>query len=145
MFIREKLPAEKPQSTPRGGLRPGTDGLGTCEKVPEAPHPCNALHFIGRMETLGQLWNYEIFLVRKCPCKKKPLKLSHWHQPVLCGLIQTSWASSLLKGGGNKPGVTTVQSSLPCCEWGIVEEFLIEQCACANPPFIHPTGKFRVS
>ena len=82
------------------------------------------------MEPIERLWNNEIFLVRKYPCKKeKPLKLSHWHQPVLYELIQTSWVSSLLKGGGNRPEVTTVQPPRPYCEWGVVEEFLIEQCA----------------
>lgn len=50
-----KLPAEKPQSTHRGRLKPGTAGLGTCGKFPEAPHPCNAIQFIGQMETFGRL------------------------------------------------------------------------------------------
>lgn len=43
------------------------------------------------------------------------------------------------------PEVTTVQPPRPCCEWDVVEEFLIEQCACVNAPFIHPTGKLYVS
>lgn len=43
------------------------------------------------------------------------------------------------------PEVTTVQPPQPCCEWDVVEEFLIEQCACVNAPFIHPTGKLYVS
>lgn len=38
--------------------------------------------------------------------------------------------------------MTTIQSPQPCCECGVVEEFLIEQCPYASPPFIHPTDKF---
>ena len=108
----------------RGGLRPGTAGLDTCEKVLEASGCCNALHFIGWIEPIEQLWNNEIFLVRKCPCKKeKPLKLSHGHQPVLCELIQTSWVSSLLKGGanvarGDNRSASSALLWMGCC-WGV--------------------------